>query len=222
MDFSDYKAAPEVLNKLKNVDFIAVVGPSAVGKSSLMIAAAKKDASLTNVLTQTSRTLRSNERDGVDIHGRTREEMLKRIAEHEYVQVAPSLLGDIYATAPEDYPEAGVGMLAVLADAVAIFRALPFKSFKVLFVVPPDLGEWQKRLDTHGFTPKTLQKRLAEAKRSYQYALDNADTHFVINDQLEQATDDFIAIARGDELSPRQVADQQRARDIIQEILPHI
>lgn len=219
MDFSDYQPSHSALAKLKGVDFVAVVGPTAVGKTTLMKAATAADPDLKMVLNNTSRAQRATEQDGVDYHFRTREEMLERIARHEYVQVAPSLLGEIYATAPEDYPEEGVGMLAVLADALEMFRRLPFKSFKALFVVPPSAEVWQQRLIAHGFTPDHLHKRLAEAKRSLQYALDHPEMLFVVNDQVEQAALDFIALARGDTLSPRQHADQTRARTIIQEIL---
>lgn len=219
MDFSGYRPGAHVLDHLKTVDFVAVVGPSAVGKSTLMNRAEQQDPRIKQILTQTSRPLRPEETDGVDIRSRTKEAMLARIARGEYVQVAPSLFGDIYATAPEDYPAEGIGLLPVVGEAVPMFRALPFKSFKVIFVVPPSLARWQAQFKTHGFDPVRLAKRVAEAKRSLAFALEAPGVQFVINDNLQLAVGDFIALAAGDTLSPRLQADQTRAREIIQSLL---
>lgn len=222
MDFSDYKPAPHVLERLKQVDFVAVVGPSAVGKTTLMTLASKLNPLLHMILTQTSRAPRASEVGGLDIHFRTKDEMQSRIATHEYVQVAPSLLGDLYATAPEDYPEQGIGMLAVLADALDGFRTLPFKSFKVVFIVPTSWFRWQEQLKIHGFEPDRLAKRLAEAKRSFLFAKQSQDVAFVINDEVSMAVTDLSAAALGEPFGPRLQADQARAREIIESILPKL
>lgn len=222
MDFSDYTSAAHVLDRLKQVDFVAVVGPSAVGKTTLMTQAAAQFPHITMILTQTSRAPRPGEKDGVDAHFRSKQEMLARIAERGFVQVAPSLFEDIYATAPEDYPSEGVGVLAVLADAVPAFRALPFRSFKVVFIVPPNWERWQQQLGSHGFNQHRFKKRLQEGKQSYQYALQAQDITFVINDDLPTAVADFAAAVSGKPLSPRLQADQTRAKQIIRELLTRL
>lgn len=223
MDFSDYKPAPHVLDRLKQVDFVAVVGPSAVGKTTLMTqAAAQFPRRLTMILTQTSRAPRPGEKDGVDIHFRSKQAMLERIAERGFVQVAPSLFEDIYATAPEDYPSEGVGVLAVLADALPAFRALPFRSFKVVFIVPPNWERWQQQLGSHGFNQHRFKKRLEEAKRSYTYALQDQNITLVINDDLPTAVADFAVAASAEPLEPRLEADQAHAREIIGSLLARL
>jgi guanylate kinase len=219
MDFSAYQPAPGALAKLNEVDCIAVVGPTAAGKSSLMKVATGLNRTFHMVLTSTSREARPDEQEGVDYHFRTRKEMLERIAKCEYAQVAPSLLGEIYATAPEDYPKEGVGMLAVLTEALADFRALPFKRFRAIYVLPPSREVWEARLKSHGFSPENLAKRLKEAKRSLEYALQDTSLKFVINDDLGQASLDFIALIEEQPMSPRLQADQTRAASIIHELL---
>jgi len=219
MDFSGYRPAPHVLDHLKKVDFVAVVGPSAVGKTTLMIKAQKYDSSIRMILTQSSRKLRPGERDGVDLHVRPKKEMLARIAKHEYVQVPPRLLGDLYATGPEDYPAEGIGTMAVLADAIPTFRELPFRSFRIIFIVPPSWERWQAQLKSHSFDPDRLAKRIVEAKHSFAFALGLQDITFVINDDMDRAVQDFIAAAKGNTPSTSAKAEQQRAHDIIQSIL---
>ncbi|MEK7152481.1 MAG: hypothetical protein AAB834_00910, partial [Patescibacteria group bacterium] len=95
---SDYEPNEAVLTKLPQVTLVAVIGPAAVGKTTLMNAAAARCPALHPVLTTTSRGLRNGEKNDIDAHFRSRKEMKQRIAEHAYVQVSPDVLGDLYAT----------------------------------------------------------------------------------------------------------------------------
>lgn len=222
MDFSGYQPQSAALEPLSRVDFVAVVGPTAVGKSTLMKAVFLQHPDLRMILTQTSRTPRPGEIDGLDINFRSRDRMLARIDRHEFVQVAPSLLGDIYATGPEDYPEDGVGMMAVLASALDAFRTLPFRSFRVAFIVPPSWEQWQVRIRVHGFEPHRLAKRLQEAKESFSFALDSREAVLIINDDLARAATDLAAVASGETPGLRLQADQARAKEIIRGMLPKL
>lgn len=218
MNAVEYQPAADVLDRLKQVDLVAVVGPTSVGKTTMMAMAGERYADLHFVLNNTSRAPRASEREGVDYNFKTRQEMEERIRKGEYVQVAPSLFGDYYATAPEGYSTNGISMLAVLAQAVPIFRSLPFKSVRVIFVIPPSWEEWQRRLKSHSFTLERLKGRLAEAKTSLEFALsENMD--FVVSDQTETAADDFAALVLHKPLSERQQSDQSRAQELIKEFL---
>lgn len=222
MDSADYRPAPDVLERLKQVDFVAVVGPTSVGKTTVIKAAMEREPSLRLVLNNTSRAPRAGEQEGVDYQFRSRAEMEQRIARREYVQVAPSVLGELYATPPEGYFTGGVCVMAVLADALPNFRALPFKRLRTLFIVPPDWPTWEERLTAHNFTPEHRAKRLAEAKRSLEYALSDEQPMIIINENLDQAAQDFIDIALDRPLSTRLQADQARARDVVRNLLDHL
>lgn len=222
MDFSGYQPQPQALEGLKNVDLVAVVGPTAVGKSTLMMWTAAKHPNMRLIPTQTSRMPRPGEIDGVGIRFRPKQELLERISKRELVQVAPSLLEDIYATGPEDYPAEGVGLMAVLAEALGHFRSLPFRGFKAVFIVPISWERWQKQIHAHGFEPHRLTKRLREAKTSFEFALQDPTLTFVVNDDAHRAAHDLAAVAAGEPLGLRLQADQQKARDIITSILPKL
>lgn len=219
MEFFEYRPAPHVIDRLKQVDFVAVIGPTSVGKTTLINAAMEREPRLHLVLNNTTRAPRPGEREGVDYLFQTRAVMEARIAKGEYVQVAPSVLGELYATAPEGYVTEGVSLMAVLADAMPVFRSLPFKRIRSIFVTPPDWQTWEQRLSAHGFTPEQRAKRLDEAKRSLQFALDDEQTMLVINQDLPTATDDFITLALGLPLSDRLQQDQARARDDVRNLL---
>ena len=217
-----YQPAPHVIDRLKQVRFVAIIGPTAVGKSTLITAATKLDPSVHLVLNNTTRAPRPGERDGVDYLFKTREAMEARIAKGEYVQVAPSVLGELYATAPEGYSTDGVAVMAVLADAMPAFRALPFQSISSVFIIPPDWETWQQRLAKHGFTPEQRVKRLAEAERSLQFALDDEQTRIIIDGDVEQAAADFVVLAHGQPMDDRLQQDQARAREIVRDLLAHL
>lgn len=197
-DFSNYRPTQAVLDGLKEVSFIGVVGPTAVGKSTVVKRAKELDDSLHIVLTTTSRRPRPGERDGVDYHFRSREEVLARIERKEFVQVPPSLLGDLYASAPEDYSVHGTSVLAVIAEAVPTMRQLPFHDNRTVFILPPDYATWQQRIVRHNFTPEQLQKRLAEAGTSLQFACDDSEVVFVLNDDIDVAAESFVALMHGE------------------------
>jgi len=217
-----YRPADDVLDRLNQVDFVAVVGPTASGKTTLIKAAMQREPNLHLVLSSVSRKPRPGEQDGVDYFFKTKAEMEARIDKREYVQVAPSVLGNLYASAPEDYAIDGVAVMTPIAQIMPELRALPFRTFRTIFIVPPSWEVWQQRLSRHNFSPKQLKKRLAEAKASLKFALQDAQTRFVINDSLEQASQDFVILAYGRPLSDQLEADQQRALAIVRNLLDEL
>lgn len=188
---TDYRPNEAVLKKLRDIDLVAIVGPTAVGKTTLINELISRHPSVQLVVTDTSRPPRDGERDGVDYHFRSREEMLRFIKERQYVNLAPSITGDIYASHPDSYPKGGIGIMAVWADAIPYFRTLPFASFTPVFVLPPHWKAWGARFIQRQYTPAQLRGRLLEAQESLGYAVSEQDLAFVINDDLEQAANDL-------------------------------
>jgi guanylate kinase len=216
----EYHPNAKVLQALKHVTFVAVIGPTAAGKNTIIEAAMVREPRLHFVRNNTSREPREHERrEGGEYRFLTREAMEERIKKGEYAQVAPAVFGPLYATAPEDYNKTGVATMPVLAQAVPIFRKLPFKAMRTVYVLPPDWETWQARIKRHGFDEEQLKRRLQEAERSLVFALEDEDTHLVINYDVEPATDDFILLALGKPLPPRLQADQSRGRQLAQELL---
>ncbi|HSX17436.1 MAG TPA: hypothetical protein VLH86_05050 [Patescibacteria group bacterium] len=222
MENERYQPAPQVLEQLKQINFVAVVGPSAVGKTTLIREAMKHDATLHLVLNNTSRDPRPDEREGIDYRFESRARMEEGIMRHEFVQVAPSVFGDLYATSADDYLPEAVNLLPVLADAMPVFRALPFKSIRTIYVVPPDWDTWQQRLKQHRFSADKLMKRFEEGKRSLEFAWADNTTQFVINGDLMTAVDDFVLLTLGRPLPERLQADQEKARDIVRNLLEKV
>jgi guanylate kinase len=213
MDIQDYTPSQDVLAYLDQVHFVGVVGPTAVGKSTLIKRALERDPDLHLVCSTTSRPPRPGEQDGVDMHFRSKDEMLGRIARQEYI-TALGLFENIYATAPEDCADHGISLLPLMASGVPVYRQLPFHSFRVVFVLPPSYEVWLQRIQ--GRATNVLAKRLAEATESLEYALQDAEVYFVLNDDLDIATENFVDLLR--EHAPdgqQQAACRQLAHDLL-------
>jgi guanylate kinase len=103
-----------------------------------------------------------------------------------------------------------------------VFRALPFKTVRSVFILPPDWETWQQRIIQHQFNTDKLMQRLVEGKRSLQYALDDIDTQFVVNGDLATAVGDFITLALGRPMDDRLQADQDKARGLVRILLEQV
>jgi guanylate kinase len=220
MDLHDYRPAPRVTGHIRKVDFVAVVGPTAAGKTTLIKAAVERAPKELHMLVGgTSRDPRPGEYEDVDFHFGSKSDMLARAEKGEYATLAVGATGDIYATAPEDYPADKTVLLAVLSYVVPDFRRLPYKSFRTIFVQPPDYLTWQERLKRHNFDAPQLRKRLVEAEQSLIFALEDESVQFVINGAVDVAAEDLAAHALARKPDARRKADQSRGRVLAGEFL---
>jgi guanylate kinase len=190
----DYAPRPSVLSTLSSVDFVAVIGPTAAGKTTIINRATAMNDTVHLVVVTTSRDPRPGEQNGVDYHFARHDAMVKDIADRRFVQVAPSILGPLYATKPEAYATEGYAVMPVIVQGLAAFAALPFKRMRRIVILPPSWEVWNERINSHSFTPEQLQRRLVEAKVSLEYAAVSCDTAYIMNDNLSQATEEFLSI----------------------------
>ncbi|HUC87862.1 MAG TPA: hypothetical protein VMR95_01810 [Candidatus Binatia bacterium] len=216
---ANYRPNPKTLAAIARITLVTVIGPAGVGKTTLMEQAARTDKDIHLVLSDTSRLARPGEANGVSYFFRSREEMFELLNQRAFVQIAPIVSGDLYGSSPASFGEPGkIAMMAVWSEAMFQFRTLPFHALHPIFIVPPDFKEWQRRLEVREFSPAVLNNRLAEAKRSFEFALSDDHLNFIINDDLKLALDNFLKLAHG-QVSLAQSADQARAREIIKDIL---
>jgi guanylate kinase len=217
-DFTDYQASSRALASLHDVDFVALIGISASGKSTLLDAVvATAPAAIHAVLTTTSRELRPGERQDIDLHIRSEQVMKRRIAAGTYVQVAPRSLGAIYATAPEDYALSGIAVMPVIASAVPAFLRLPFKRFRQVYILPPSFEVWLSRLGIRQITGDH-QKRMHEAIQSLEYAISAPDLHYVVNDNQEAATDTLYHVLMEDIQAITPQEGKRRAKELLEKL----
>ena len=216
---TDYQPNDAALAKLPQVTLVAVIGPTGVGKTTLINAASARCPALHQVISTTSRTPRPDETNDVDMHFRNREEMLARAQSKDYVTLVTNVTGELYATAPEDYSTEGIAIMPTLADAMPIFTTLPFKAVRSIFVLPPSWDIWRQRIAGHGFSDEEFEKRMQEASRSLRYAIDSAENLvYVVNDDVAQATLDFTQAALGASAAANQYKSHDLAVTLLKEL----
>jgi guanylate kinase len=206
-----YLPSETVAKKLNQVELIALVGPTGVGKSTLMD---KLDAP--DVLSDVTREPRPDEKNGENYHFRKDYfNILNEIKAGDYVQFLIGSNGEFYGTRASAYPDNGSCTMAVLASEIPHFKTLPFKSLTVFYIMPPSYVEWMRRIG--GVRAKDLLSRIGEARDSLTRALDSDDYTFILNDTLELAVQDMQNVLKGNPIDEHRSMLAKGTADILLE-----
>lgn len=210
----NYNPAQNVLTKIGNLNLLMVIGPSGVGKTSVI-----NKLGLQYVPSDTTREPRPGEKEGQDFYFRTDyDQIISEFKNGQFVQVAVDSGGDLKATRDSSYPDSGTIVMTIVTDVVPIVRKLGFAKTTSAFITPPSYEEWMKRLKTHELKEEQLNKRLQEAKRSLSFALNDPEMHFILNDNLNEAVHRTKDLVSGQVDTTR----EQTARQIAEELLSRI
>ena len=206
----NYQASPEVLKHISGITLCMIIVPSGVGKSSLI-----EQTGFDFVPSDTTRPARPGEQEGLDMYFRKDyDQVMADIKAGRFVQIAPFATGDFYATKATSYPASGVGIMPVMANVIPIFRSLGFKDTISAFITPPSYDEWMRRLQSHPVPPEKIASRMEEAKRSFDFALTDKQTHFILNDNLQKATIQVRQLLKGEIDKNREDLGRQAAQAI--------
>lgn len=188
-----YRASEEVKAQLSQVDLLAIVGPTGVGKTTLI-----NELKLPVVLSDVTRPMRPEEKNNQNYRFRTDYiEILKEIKSGQYAQFVISGSGDFYGTHNDAYPHEGWCTMAIIATAIPSFRDLGFRNVKPIYIMPPGYVEWMRRIGE--LRAGDLDIRIAESITSIKTALRDSEYHFVLNDSIEAAIQDIRDIMAGKE-----------------------
>jgi guanylate kinase len=177
---------------------IVIAGPSGVGKGTLIRGLLERVPGLELSISATTRAPRPGEQDGVDYHFLDAEEFERRVAAGDFVENA-SYLGRRYGTLRSELErrtaEGGTVVLEIeVQGARQVRQAMP-GALQVL-ILPPSLDALRTRLVGRGTdAPEQIEQRLRTAEREIE--AQGEFPHVVVNDRLEQATDELEAIVRG-------------------------
>lgn len=210
----NYQPAPDVINQIKNLEVLMIIGPSGVGKTTLI-----DNSGLAFAPSDTTRPPRPGEQEGSDFYFRTDYDQIKKeIETGRFVQIAVGSGGDFYSTKDSSYPANGVVIKEVIADAVPIFKGLGFKRAIGAFITPGSYQDWMKRLADHHLDPDQLHKRLAEAQRSLEFGLSDPQIHFILNDQINAAEEQLLNLLSGKVDQAREAKAKQAAAALLEEL----
>lgn len=186
-------------NPAKTGKLIIISGPSGVGKSTICGQVVKKlDAFLS--VSATTRAKGASETDGVNYWFLTKDEFEKRIHEDDFLEYA-DVFGNYYGT-PRKPVEAALGEGRDVILEIDVQGALQVRKQKpeamMIFLLPPRQDDLQKRIDGRGrgedaqSKKNRLEKASSEIAAAWQYY-----DHMVVNDDLQQAVREVMAIIKG-------------------------
>ncbi len=172
-----------------------VAAPSGAGKSSLVNALLKQDASILLSVSFTTRAPRPGESQGREYHFVSPQEFAQRRASGEFLESA-EVHGNWYGTSrPWIQDKLGQGADVLLEidwqGAQQVKRIFP--QAVGVFILPPSLEALRARLEQRAQDPpEVVERRLAAARSEMQHA---PEFDFVIvNERFEQALAELAAV----------------------------
>jgi guanylate kinase len=175
-----------------------ITGPSGVGKGTLIRGLLEQVPELELSVSVTTRKPRPGERDGIDYHFLTPAEFAERVVAGDFVEHA-TYSGHMYGTLRcqlERRVAAGAPVVLEIEvqGARQVREAIP--DAVAVFIAPPSLDGLRTRLIGRGTdTPEQVDERLRTAERELEARREFA--HVVVNDRLEAATAELVAIVCG-------------------------
>jgi len=172
-------------------------GPSGAGKSTIINAAADRIGEFYFSISSTSRSPREGEKNGREYHFVTAEEFERGIEAGEFLEYAV-VHGNYYGTSLKPVNEAlEAGKLVIFDIDVQGFHLAKERMGDLItsaFILPPSLSELERRLNARlTDTPDVIAQRVQNAKREILEI--GAYDFVIINDQVEMAAEQFVAVA---------------------------
>lgn len=176
-------------------------GPPGAGKSTVQKLVRERLDDLAYSVSYTTRAPRPGEIDGVDYHFVDRPTFQAMIDDGQIIEHA-EIFGNFYGTSAGVIRETVAGGRDLFLDTdvdggASLKRHFPDGVF--IFLVPPSPGELERRLRGRGTeTEAKILERLDRVR--YELRAAQGYTHLVVNDQLEKAVADILAIITTDRL----------------------
>jgi guanylate kinase len=174
-----------------------ITGPSGVGKGTLIRSLVQQVPELEVSVSATTRPPRPGEADGVDYWFLSEEEFDARARAGDFVEHA-TYSGHRYGTLRSELESRVAAGTPVVLEieiqgARQIRRTMP-EAVQV-FIAPPSLDALKARLVGRGTnSPRDMEARLRTAREEVDAQAEFS--HVVVNDRLEQAVGELVAIVR--------------------------
>jgi guanylate kinase len=176
-----------------------ITGPSGVGKGTLIRSLFDRVPELGLAVSATTRLPRPGEQNGVAYHFLSRDEFDRRVGAGDFVEWA-EYSGNRYGTLRSEldrHLETGVPVVLEieLQGARQVREEMP-EAVQV-FIAPPSSETLRTRLVGRG-TDNAEQVRRRLETADAELAAQPEFTHVVVNDRLDDAVDELVAIVQGE------------------------
>ena len=179
-------------------------GPSGAGKGTLVKRVLERVPDAWLSVSDTTRSPREGEIDGVSYHFTTTDAFEKMIENGEVLEYT-QYCGNYYGTpkkAVTDMLEQGRDVILKIEVEGAMNIKKIFPECVLIFILPPSMSELERRLRKRGTeTEETIAARIAQARNELQFA-DKFD-YLVVNGELEKAVDDVNTVILAEKMNTK-------------------
>ncbi|MFM8998658.1 MAG: guanylate kinase [Actinomycetota bacterium] len=193
------RSSPGAVLGARRGRLFVLAGPSGTGKGTIVRRALERVPGVSLSVSATTRAPRPGERDGVDYRFVSDAEFDRLIADGELLEWA-DIVGHRSGTPAGPVVEAIEDGHDVLLEidvqgASWVRRRIP--EAVLIFLAPPSLEELERRLRSRGTEDEaSLRRRIATAE--HELAERGRFDHVVVNDDLDRATAEVVAILEAD------------------------
>ncbi|MCE9600191.1 MAG: guanylate kinase [Spirochaetia bacterium] len=177
---------------------VVISSVSGGGKTSLIQMLTRLYPDLRTVITATSRKMRDGERNGVHYFFLTPEVFEERISRGEFLEHA-FVHGNHYGVPLDQVvgqiKEGKTVILNIDVQGMRRVKELMPDQVLTIFLLPPDLQEWERRLRGRGTdAEEVIQARLKEGQRELESSREY--DYRIVNDVLERAAGEVSSLLK--------------------------
>ena len=186
---------------MKKGTFFVLSGPSGSGKGTVLQEVLRKSDRIVYSVSATSRSPRAGEVDGINYYFKSREEFETLIKDDAFIEYTETY-GNYYGTLKSEVEKAienGKNIILEIDPVGARNVRAHYPDAVLMFLVAPDLEVLSSRLSGRGSESAETFKIRHDAALS---EMENATLYdyVVVNDFVERAADDILAIIRAENL----------------------
>lgn len=186
---------------MKRGTFFVLSGPSGSGKGTVLKEVLRKSDRIVYSVSATSRSPRAGEVDGINYYFKSREEFETLIKADAFIEFTETY-GNYYGTLKSEVEKAivnGKNIILEIDPVGARNVRAHYPDAVLMFLVAPDLEVLSSRLSGRGSESAETFKIRHDAALS---EMENATLYdyVVVNDFVERAADDILAIIRAENL----------------------
>lgn len=186
---------------MKKGTFFVLSGPSGSGKGTVLQEVLRKSDRIVYSVSATSRSPRAGEVDGINYYFKSREEFETLIKADAFIEYTETY-GNYYGTLKSEVEKAienGKNIILEIDPVGARNVRAHYPDAVLMFLVAPDLDVLSSRLSGRGSESAETFKIRHDAALS---EMENATLYdyVVVNDFVERAADDILAIIRAENL----------------------
>jgi len=217
-----YQPSKQSLLTLSQVELVLLVAPTSSGRNTV-IRELMKTGDYYFIVSDTTRNPRSNdgvmEKDGVEYWFRSEEEVLADIKDGKYLEAAVIHNQQVSGISIRELEKAeAAGKIAITdAEIAGADSAIKRKvDTLVIFLLPPNFDEWQRRIASRGkMNSAEYKNRMISAAKELSTALDRDYYKFVINDTVQGAAEQVNSLAKMDEQTD---VNSEKARELAEQL----